>query len=186
MLTFKQFILFEHSFDNFIYHATTKNFKPDKIASGSHFGTIHAAKMMGFHSTGIFDDKKDTKIHAYSYKPKGKIVDVEDHWDDDKPDTYIKSQISTNKNHPIALRKDAASAMSLPDISKKHNISAYRYKNNHEHEGSQSYIIHDKEGLKHEHTFNNMNYLNRYKKLSGLDKLGSIAQKSKRLKPDNL
>jgi hypothetical protein len=168
MLTFKSFLR-EMSWDNYLYHMTSKKFKPEQIKPWSHLGSLRAA--MGIGQMGRHGRPN---IFAYKFKPKGKGVaitdkggDPEDQLDDMFKELIRKKHIPEPRGWRPKRNDDYWSWKGSPQdmhprlkqayiekYLKKQGITHLYYKNSVEDPGSRSFIVLDPEkALKPVHTF---------------------------------
>ena len=133
----------ESSWGGLLYHATYHDFDPKHVKPGTHFGTLHAA-LHRAHDEEFNDDGDSQyaklKIHAFKYKPSGKVKQGED-----TGTSYFGKQYDDPK-------------------TRGKGVSTISYINKSEAPGSVSHIVYDPENLKHVHTFNSPNKLKKYDK----------------------
>ena len=158
MLSFRQFrnLLFESSWDKYLYHATYGKFNPKKIKPGSHFGTLHAAMSRAKNAEEQTEwnvpgsgekERRKLKVYAFKYKPSGNEYKT--------TDQHI--------NH-LQQRDD----VNTPSEMKGKGYSHATYENIKEDPGSTSTVVFDPENLEHVHTFKHPKFVTRkYKSIEG-------------------
>ena len=157
MLSFRQFrqMLYESSWDKYLYHATYGDFDPKNIKPGSHFETLHAAMSrakdqiegQSFEPTFAQKMRKKLKVYAFKYNTKGNGKEVED---------------KGSKNY-IHYPANGEYGSKL----KSQGITHLTYKNKVEDEDFTSQIIYDPENLEHVHTFKKPKFATREYKTGG-------------------